>query len=48
MMIAPHLWPKPIKHAVLIGVIAAVILAYMSLCAAGSLFGVAVLSQTHP
>lgn len=47
-MMAPHLWPKPLKSLVLSAAVLMVILAYMSLCAGGWLATNAIFLVTGP
>jgi hypothetical protein len=47
-VLAPHEWPKPVKHFLLTGATLLVILAYMLLCAGSTLLVAALLSQIRP
>ena len=47
-MMAPHLWPKPVKSIVLLGTVLVVALAYLSLCAGSWLATIALFSKGGP
>lgn len=47
-MLAPHDWPKPVKHLVLTGATLLVILAYIFLCTGSALLTAALFSQIRP
>jgi hypothetical protein len=44
-MLAPHDWPKPVKQCVVTGATLLVIVAYMLMCAGGTLFIAALFSR---
>jgi hypothetical protein len=47
-MLAPHDWPRPVKHLLLTGATLLVILAYILLCAGSAFLTVALFSQFGP
>jgi len=47
-MLAPHDWPKPVKHILLTGATLLVILAYVLLCAGSAFLTAALFSQISP